>query len=580
MSIFSVFTLLGGLAFFLYGMNVMSSGLEKVAGGKLEHTLRRMTGSRFKAFLLGVGVTAAIQSSSAVTVMLVGLVNSGLMSFGQTVGAIMGSNVGTTVTAWILSLAGIEGDSFLLGLLKPANFSMLFALVGILLIMVAKSDRKKSVGGILIGFAVLMCGMTLMSDATAPLKDMPQFTAVLTAFKNPFLGVAVGALFTAIIQSSSASVGILQAFALSGGITYGAAIPIIMGQNIGTCITAVISCIGVSRNAKKVSIVHLAFNIIGTLLFLIPFLLIETFVGFSFTDKHISPFMVAIVHSIFNVVTTLLLLPFAKQLEKLANRIIKSEPEKNDGIKFDDRLLAMPSLAIGSAFDGAKDMCRTAGESFKASSELLYSFSEDGAARIKELEEKIDVYEDRIGTYMVKISRESISVADSHQVSKILHTINDFERIGDHACNLIKVGREINDKKIVFSAPAQAELSVLREALFEIVDITTTAFCENDLGLAARVEPLEQVIDKLISETKKNHIDRLQQGNCTIELGFVLSDLITNYERVSDHCSNIAVAIIESEHDSFKTHEYLKNYKNGDEHFAACYNEYKNRFSI
>ncbi|MBQ8550045.1 MAG: Na/Pi cotransporter family protein [Clostridia bacterium] len=580
MSIFSVITLLGGLAFFLYGMNVMSSGLEKVAGGKLEHTLRKMTGNRFLGLVLGAGITIAIQSSSALTVMLVGLVNSGLMEFGQTIGVIMGSNIGTTFTAWILSLAGLESNNVWLNLLKPVNFSMIFALVGILLSSVAKSDRKKSIGNIMIGFAVLMCGMTLMGDAMEPLADMPEFVSILTAFKNPVVCVLVGAVFTGIIQSSAASVGILQSLALTGGITYGMAIPIIMGQNIGTCVTAVISSIGVSRNAKKVAVVHLSFNIIGTLLFLIPFLLIEEFIGFAFTDKPISPFMVAIVHSIFNVVTTFLLLPFTKLLEKLANKLIKTEPEKDDGIKFDDRLITMPSLAIASAYEGATAMCGAAADAFRRSTELLSNYTAEGADEVNALEDKIDIYEDRIGTYMVKISREAISVEDSHQVTKILHTINDFERLGDHACNLVKVGREISEKKIVFSPEAQAELKVLREALFEIVDITTEAFCNNDLALAARVEPLEQVIDKLISKTKNNHIARLRQGNCTIELGFVLSDLITNYERVSDHCSNIAVAIIETEHDSFSTHEYLKNYKNSDEHFEACYKEYKAKFTI
>ncbi|MBR3593371.1 MAG: Na/Pi cotransporter family protein [Clostridia bacterium] len=580
MSIFSVITLLGGLAFFLYGMNVMSSGLEKVAGGKLEHTLRKMTGNRFLGLVLGAGITIAIQSSSALTVMLVGLVNSGLMEFGQTIGVIMGSNIGTTFTAWILSLAGLESNNVWLNLLKPVNFSMIFALVGILLSSVAKSDRKKSIGNIMIGFAVLMCGMTLMGDAMEPLADMPEFVSLLTAFKNPVVCVLVGAAFTGIIQSSAASVGILQSLALTGGITYGMAIPIIMGQNIGTCVTAVISSIGVSRNAKKVAVVHLSFNIIGTLLFLIPFLLIEEFIGFSFTDKPISPFMVAIVHSIFNVVTTFLLLPFTKLLEKLANKIIKTEPEKDDGIKFDDRLITMPSLAIASAYEGATAMCGAAADAFRRSTELLSNYTAEGADEVNALEDIIDIYEDRIGTYMVKISREAISVEDSHQVTKILHTINDFERLGDHACNLVKVGREISEKKIVFSPEAQAELKVLREALFEIVDITTEAFCKNDLALAARVEPLEQVIDKLISKTKNNHIARLRQGNCTIELGFVLSDLITNYERVSDHCSNIAVAIIETEHDSFSTHEYLKNYKNSDEYFEACYKEYKAKFTI
>ncbi len=581
MSIFSIITLLGGIAFFLFGMNVMSGGLEKVAGSKLEQTLKKLTGNRFKAFLLGAGVTAVIQSSAAVTVMLVGLVNSGLMSFSQTVGAVMGSNVGTTVTAWILSLAGIEGDSVALKLLKPENFSMVFAFFGIMLHMFSKKERNHGIGNILIGFAVLMAGMSLMLDATAPLQKEQWFIDIFAALKNPLLGVLFGAVFTAAIQSSSASVGVLQALAATGVITYGAAIPIIMGQNIGTCITAIISSIGVSRNAKKVSVVHLSFNIIGTLMFLIPFLLIDWIIGFSFTDKAIDPVTVAIIHSVFNLAATAILLPFGKQIEKLANRIIKTEDDdKKHSIRFDERLLNMPSVAVSAAFDGVSEMCRIAGEAFSVSNALVTDFSEEGANRVAELEEKIDRYEDRIGSFMVKLSREEITITDSHQAAKILHTINDFERIGDHACNLVKVGREIHDKQIHFSEQARGEIAVLERALIEIMDITQKAFCENDVALAARVEPLEQVIDRLISKIKKHHINRLQQGDCTIELGFVLGELINNYERISDHCSNIAVAILESEHDSFKTHEYLKNYKSDDEYFKECYEEYKERFAI
>ncbi len=581
MSIFSVFTLLGGLALFLYGMNVMSDGLEKTAGGKLEQILRKMTDNRFKGFLLGLGVTAAIQSSSALTVMLVGLVNSGIMKFSQTIGAIMGSNIGTTVTSWILSLAGLESDTFFLKLLKPANFSMIFALIGVILISFTKSEKKKSAGSILVGFAVLMTGMTLMSDATEPLSEMPQFVSVLTAFNNPLLGVVVGALFTALIQSSSASVGILQALAVSGGITYGMAIPIIMGQNIGTCITAIISSIGVSRNAKKVSVVHLCFNIIGTSVWLGIFLIANAMLDFAFINTEISPFMIAVVHSIFNVLTTALLLPFGNQLEKIANRIIKEEETVEIGPKLDARLFTMPALATASAFDHTVDMAHLSFEAFRISSALVTEFSEKNAEKVKELEETIDIYEDRLGTYMVKLSRESISVEDSHQVAKILHAINDFERMGDHACNLVKVGREISEKNIVFSESAQKELAVLHKALLEITALTERAFCENDVSLAIKVEPLEQVIDRLIYKIKTHHVTRLQQGDCTIQLGFVLSDLVTNYERVSDHCSNVAATLIEAEHDSLKTHEYLRNFKSEEnEVYKTAYEEYKNRFSL
>ena len=581
MSVFSVFTLLGGLAFFLYGMNVMSSGLEKMAGGKLEHVLRKMTNNRLLGLVMGAGITIAIQSSSALTVMLVGLVNSGLMQFGQTIGVIMGSNIGTTFTAWILSLAGIESDNFFMNLLKPANFSMIFAIVGILLNTAAKSDKKRSLGNILIGFAVLMCGMTLMGDAMEPLSEMPQFVSILTAFKNPLLCVLIGAAFTGIIQSSAASVGILQTLALTGGITYGMAIPIIMGQNIGTCVTAVISSFGVSRNAKKVSVVHLAFNIIGTAICLIPFLIVNSIINFSFTDKPISPFMIAIIHSIFNVVTTVILLPFARQLEKLANLIIKDENVVDVGPKLDDRLITMPSLAAASAFDYTVEMAHISFEAFRISASLVDKFDEKIAKKVKELEETIDIYEDRLGTYMVKLSRESISVADSHQVAKILHAINDFERMSDHACNLVKVGREISEKNISFSESAQKELSVLHDALLEITALTERAFCENDVTLAVKIEPLEQVIDRLIYQIKAHHINRLQQGDCTIQLGFVLSDLVTNYERVSDHCSNVAATLIEAEHDSLKTHEYLRNFKSEEnEIYKTAYEEYNKRFSI
>lgn len=581
MSVFSVFTLLGGLAFFLYGMNVMSSGLEKMAGGKLEHVLRKMTNNRLLGLVMGAGITIAIQSSSALTVMLVGLVNSGLMQFGQTIGVIMGSNIGTTFTAWILSLAGIESDNFFMNLLKPANFSMIFAIVGILLSTAAKSDKKRSLGSILIGFAVLMCGMTLMGDAMEPLSEMPQFVSILTAFKNPLLCVLIGAVFTGIIQSSAASVGILQTLALTGGITYGMAIPIIMGQNIGTCVTAIISSFGVSRNAKKVSVVHLAFNIIGTAICLIPFLIADSIINFSFTDKPISPFMIAIIHSIFNVVATVVLLPFARQLEKLANIIIKDEEVVDVGPKLDDRLITMPSLAAASAFDYTVEMAHISFEAFRTSASLIEKFDEKTADKIKELEELVDIYEDRLGTYMVKLSRESISVADSHQVAKILHAINDFERMSDHACNLVKVGREISEKNISFSESAQKELSVLHDALLEITALTERAFCENDVTLAVKIEPLEQVIDRLIYQIKTHHINRLQQGDCTIQLGFVLSDLVTNYERVSDHCSNVAATLIEAEHDSLKTHEYLRNFKSEEnEIYKTAYEEYNKRFSI
>lgn len=577
--IFQIFTLLGGLAFFLFGMNIMSSGLEKMAGGKLEGTLTKMTSNKMLGLIFGAVVTIAIQSSSALTVMLVGLVNSGLMQFGQTISVLMGSNIGTTLTAWLLSLAGIEGEAWYLELLKPKNFAAIFAFVGILLNMIAKSEKKKSMGSIFIGFAILMSGMTFMSDSMKPLAESEAFASILVAFSNPLVAVLIGAIFTGIIQSSAASVGILQALSLSGGITYGMAIPIIMGQNIGTCVTAVLSSIGVNKNARKVSVVHMAFNIIGTLIFLIPLLILDWGFNFAPLDREIDPFMIAVCHSIFNVVTTFILLPFTKQLENIANRMIPVEEKAVVGPKLDDRLLGIPAVAIGSASDATNEL---SGLSFKAFSDaitLMGNYSAEGEADIKEQEEIIDLYEDKLGTYMVKLSREELSVADSRKLSRVLHTINDFERIGDHACNLAKVAREMSEKQIIFSESAQKEIGVLEEAIKEIMDLTHDAFVTLDVIKAARVEPLEQVIDKMIYNIKKNHTDRLQQGECTIELGFVLHDLLTNYERVSDHCSNIAVAVIETEHGSFETHEYLHTVKaeeTGD--FAAAYAEYKARY--
>ena len=561
MDIFSVITLLGGLAFFLYGMNVMSGGLEKMAKGKLERTLKKVTSNRFLAMGFGAAITIAIQSSSALTVMLVGLVNSGILEFGQTICILMGSNIGTTLTAWILSLAGIDSDVFWLKIIKPENFSPVFALVGIIMMMVGKKQKTKNTGNILIGFSVLMYGMTLMSDSMAPLADMPEFTHILTAFSNPVLAVLVGAVFTGIIQSSAASVGILQALSMTGGVTYGMALPIIMGQNIGTCVTALISSIGVSKNAKKVAAVHLSFNIIGTLICLIPFCILDAVFDFSFTHMAINPFMIAVCHSIFNVVTTAVLMPFTKQLEKLANFIVRDKKGKGGkGTLLDERLIStVPSFAVANAFDVDCEMCELSRKAFSDAMGLLDNYNEKTADAVTEMEGKLDIYEDQLGTYMVKLSKRGASDSDSKRIAKILHTINDFERIGDHAENLVGVAREMHDKGIVFSHEAKAEIENLSAALHEILDMTAKAFKTSDVQLASSVEPLEQVIDKLISEIKNRHVERLQKGNCTIELGFVLTDLLTNYERVSDHCSNVAVAVLESKHGTFETHEYLNN---------------------
>ncbi len=582
MDIFSVITLLGGLAFFLYGMNVMSGGLEKMAKGKLERTLKKVTSNKFLAMGFGAAITIAIQSSSALTVMLVGLVNSGILEFGQTICILMGSNIGTTLTAWILSLAGIDSDVFWLKIIKPENFSPVFALVGIIM-MIGKKQKTKNTGNILIGFSVLMYGMTLMSDSMAPLADMPEFTHILTAFSNPVLAVLVGAVFTGIIQSSAASVGILQALSMTGGVTYGMALPIIMGQNIGTCVTALISSIGVSKNAKKVAAVHLSFNIIGTLLCLIPFCILDAVFDFSFTHMAINPFMIAVCHSIFNVVTTAVLMPFTKQLEKLANFIVRDKKGKGGkGTLLDERLIStVPSFAVANAFDVDCEMCELSRKAFSDAMGLLDNYNEKTADAVTEMEGKLDIYEDQLGTYMVKLSKRGASDSDSKRIAKILHTINDFERIGDHAENLVGVAREMHDKGIVFSHEAKAEIEKLSAALHEILDMTAKAFKTSDVQLASSVEPLEQVIDKLISEIKNRHIERLQKGNCTIELGFVLTDLLTNYERVSDHCSNVAVAVLESKHGTFETHEYLNNIRSdGTGSFGRLYEEYSERYSI
>lgn len=582
MDIFSVITLFGGLAFFLYGMKVMSDGLEKSSGGSFNKNLKKVTKNRIIAMLFGAVMTIAVQSSSAVTVMLVGLVNSGILEFGQTIGVLMGSNIGTTLTAWILSLAGIDSDVVWINLLKPSNFSPILAFVGILMIMVGKKQKSKDVGSVLIGFSVLMFGMNLMSGAMEPLGEMPEFASVLTAFRNPILSVAVGAVFTGIIQSSAASVAILQALSMTGGITYGIAIPIIMGQNIGTCVTALISSIGVSRNAKKVAVVHLSFNIFGTLICLIPFCVGNMIFKWAFVEVPVTPFMVAVVHSIFNVVTTAILLPFAKQLEWLANKIIPEKDSKDEiDVILDDRLIMVPAIAIEKSFEVVKEMCVLSKDSVFKAIGLLEKYDGKQADEILEMENKIDHFEDKLGTYMLKLSKIGLSEADSKGIAKVLHTIDDFERIGDHAVNLLNVAEEIREKEISFSAEADREIKKLTEAIREILRITAEAFENNDAAIAMTVEPLEQVIDDIILEVKRNHIARLRGGNCTIQLGFVLSDLLTNYERISDHCSNIAVAVIEAEHGTFEAHEYLETVKaEHNAEFERLYKEYGEKYGI
>ena len=589
---FPVFTLLGGLAFFLYGMNVMSSGLEKLAGGKLEKTLKRMTSNTIMSMGLGAGITIAIQSSSALTVMLVGLVNSGIMALEQTVGVIFGSNIGTTLTAWILSLAGIEGGgNFFLELLKPKNFSPIVALIGIILIMMSKSDRKKDIGTIMVGFAVLMFGMTLMGDAVEPLgneENVESFKAFISIFNNPLIGVVVGAVFTGIIQSSAASVGILQTLAMqTGAITYNMVLPIVMGQNIGTCITSVISSIGVNKNAKRVSVVHILFNLIGTIVCLAIYYPLYLIFDFAVLNQAADGAGIALCHTAFNIFATLLLVPFSNQLVKLAKIIIPDAKEAEKNAFIDERLLNTPTFALAECDNYTVKMAQTARGTFLNATNLVRKaekgegFDEKLAEQVRVDEKALDKYEDKLGSFLVKISSKELSKTDSKEASKLLHTIGDFERIGDHAVNLLGVAKEIADKDISFSGKAKEELKVLSAALEEIVTITVTAFSENNLDLAKDVEPLEQVVDRLTAQIKANHITRLQKGDCTIELGFVLSDLLNNFERVSDHCSNIAVAMIEVARESFDTHKYLKAVKSeSNADFSERFNEYEIKYRI
>lgn len=562
MDVFSLFTLCGGLAFFLYGMTTMSKSLEKMAGGRLERLLKRMTSNPVKGLLLGAGITIAVQSSSAVTVMLVGLVNSGVMELGQTIGVIMGSNVGTTLTAWILSLTGIESESILLNLLKPENFSPLFALAGILLIMGSKRQRRRDVGRILIGFAILMSGMEMMKNSVSPLAELPGFSDLLTAFRNPLLGVAVGAVFTGVIQSSAASVGILQALALTGSITYGVAIPIIMGQNIGTCVTALISSIGVSRGAKRVSVIHIAFNVIGTAIGLIVFCGGDLLFHFPFMDSTVGAVGVALCHTVFNVCTTALLLPFSRQLEWLARAAVKEEDKTPQFAFLDPLLIRTPGAAVSECAAMACEMGTLARKSLLASLGQLSKYNGNLEAELLEDEDKLDIYEDRLSGYLVQISQHGLSMEDIHTVARLLHAIGDFERIGDHALNIQESARELHEKGLSFSGAAEAELRVLEKALEDILTLSVGCFQADDPAAAKLVEPLEETIDRLTDEIRARHIHRLQSGECTVQLGFILSDLLTNLERVSDHCSNIAVCVIEErEEHAEQRHAYLHDFK-------------------
>ena len=579
MNIFSLFTLCGGLAFFLYGMTVMSKSLEKMAGGRLERLLKRMTSNPIKSLLLGAGITIAIQSSSAMTVMLVGLVNSGVMELGQTIGVIMGSNIGTTLTAWLLSLTGIESDSFFVNFLKPKNFSPLLALAGILLIMGSKKQRRRDVGRVMMGFSILMYGMELMSGSVAPLADMPEFADLMTAFTNPLLGVLVGAAFTGIIQSSAASVGILQALAMTGSVTYGMAIPIIMGQNIGTCVTALISSIGVSRNAKRVSVIHISFNLIGTAVGLIVLCGGNAIFGFPFLSDSVNAVGIAFCHTVFNVCTTLLLLPFTRQLEWLAKKAISTEDKPSDFAFLDPRLLRTPGVAVSECANMVNQMGALAQASMNLVLDQFLQYTEAREEEILANEDKLDIYEDRLGGYLVQISQHGTSADDNHTISRLLHAIGDFERIGDHILNLQQSAKELHDKQLRFSDAAREELAVLTHLMQDILDASLSCFREDDPIAAQQVEPLEETMDCLTDEIRSRHIRRLQTGECTIQLGFVLNDLLNNFERVSDHCSNIAVSVIEERDSHIAAHAYLHDMKKNGE-FAVRLQQNLKRYAL
>lgn len=577
MDIFDVFMLLGGLVLFLYGMNVMGGGLEKLSGSKLERILENLTNNPLKGVLVGAGVTAIIQSSSATTVMVVGFVNSGIMKLKQAIGIIMGANIGTTVTAWILSLTGIQGDSIWISMLKPTSFAPILAVIGMGVIMFSKSGRKRDLGSILVGFFMLMFGMSAMSDAVAPLANSEAFTSILLLFTNPLFGVLAGAVLTAIIQSSSASVGILQALATTGSITYGMAIPIIMGQNIGTCATALISCIGANKNAKRAAMVHFYFNIIGTIIFLALFYVLDAIIGFSFTATSINGAEIAMIHTVFNLTSTAIMLPFGNQLAKLATLTIR-EGSKEE-VLLDERLLNVPSFAIEQCKNVTGEMAALARNTLNMSLAMIDKYDAKTAKLIIENEDKIDRYEDVLGTYLVKLSARELSEEDSNEVSKLLHIIGDLERIGDHCVNIVESVQEMANKGIAFSNIAKGELGVMGSAVSEIVGFATDIVATEDLKLASKVEPLEEVIDGLETELKMRHVRRLKDGNCTIELGFIFSDLITNYERVADHCSNIAACVIQISVASFDMHEYLSVVKS-ETPFAEQYQVFKDKYTI
>ncbi len=581
MSIFNLFTLMGGLALFLYGMNLMGESLEQQAGGKLQVILSKLSDNPLKGFLLGLGVTAVIQSSSATTVMVVGFVNSGIMQLHQAVGIIMGSNVGTTVTSWLLSLTGIQGDSFWVKMLKPSSFGPILAFAGIILAMFCKSSKKKGVGNILLGFFILMTGMEFMSSSMKPLADMPWFSSLFLHFSNPILGVLAGAALTAIIQSSSASVGILQALALTGSVTYGSAIPIIMGQNIGTCVTAMISSVGASKNAKRAAFVHLYFNVIGVVLFLTAFYSLNTLLHFEIIHDTVSVMGIAVIHSTFNVITTLVLLPFNRVLEKLAILTVPDGTSKDAAAPLlDKRLLGTPAVATSRAHQCTVDMAQLAQSGLLKAMSLVHIWNDQVSDEVVEQEAQVDHYEDALGTYLVQLSGLPLTVDDNRTVNTLLYSLSDLERISDHSLNLRKSALEVRDKQVTFSHQALEDLNLVEWAVQDIVNLTVQAFANQDNNAARQVEPLEQVIDEIVHQVRSHHVERLQNGQCSITNGFILADLLTCYERVADHCSNVAVAMIEVAHDSFDTHEYLQGVKADREGLDRMMDQYRKRYGL
>ena len=583
MDIISIFTLVGGLAFFLYGMNVMGSSLEKLAGGKLERVLEKLTNNPFKGALLGALVTGIIQSSSATTVMVVGFVNSGLMSLKQAVGVIMGANIGTTITSWILSLMGIESTNLLVRLFKPDSFAPILAFIGIILLMTNKKGNKRHIGEILVGFGVLIFGMTTMSDV---FSVVPQFSNALTMFSDvpywgPILGILVGLVVTCIIQSSSASVGILQAISLSGGLTYATVIPILLGQNIGTCVSALISSIGANKKAKQAALVHFYFNLIGKSFVLIIFYILNYFIQFKFMSMTAGPVEIAIAHSAYSIFAVLLFFPFQKWFVKLAEISVKDKDKTTEFAVLDERFFATPGFAVEQCNNMAIKMAELVKETLFESIEMLSKYDPKKVLLLEEKEEKIDLYEDKLGSYLVKLGSYETSEKDSNEISKILHSIGDLERIGDHAKNILEVATELHDKQVKFSDDAAKELETITNAIIEIVNITMKAYIEEDTELAVHIEPLEQVIDDLTDELKARHIRRLRHNHCTIEIGFIYSDLLDNYERVSDHCSNIAVCIIQTARSSFDAHMYLNELKNsGSQEFANDYRGFRVKYEL